>query len=350
MKASSMKRALLGLCLGAVAFSAPASAQARFIPNLNPVAGNFDLIGRSGMMRLRLPPPETCITFEEFLAGARVSTINTVEGPVTVDAENPAFPSLNAAVIFDSANPTGEDPDLGTPNETFGGPGIGVGGEAGSPFENAVAKGNLLIIAEDLVDADNDGLIDDPDDMDLPGASITFDFSGIGTVEVESMSFVDGEDERPPTSIELYAPGGVLLTSIPVMQPGDNGIVTVPVDVQNVEVAILRINGSTSVDDVCFRPMVDCNDNGRQDSDDINDGTSNDCNNNDIPDECEPDCDMDGIPDECEPDCDNDGTPDDCEPDCDNDGTPDDCEPDCDNDGAGRLRTGLRQRRHAGRL
>ncbi|MFT4538569.1 MAG: hypothetical protein ACI835_001005 [Planctomycetota bacterium] len=94
--------------------------------------------------------------------------------------------------------------------------------------------------------------------------------------------------------------------------------------------------------------IIDCNNNGTNDADDIQNGTSQDCNNNGIPDECEADCDNDGIPDDCEVDCNNNGTPDDCEsftdcnnngipddcePDCDNDGIPDDCEPDCDNDG-----------------
>jgi hypothetical protein len=34
------------------------------------------------------------------------------------------FPGQNAAMIFDSSNPTGGDWDLGTPNEMFGGPAL----------------------------------------------------------------------------------------------------------------------------------------------------------------------------------------------------------------------------------
>jgi hypothetical protein len=335
MRAFRLFRSVVGLCIATAALSAsPATAQFFNVGNF-PTAGEIQAMGRFGSFIKRLAPPETCITFDGFGAGAIVDTISTADGDVTVNAINPTFPSLNAAIIFDSANPTGEDPDLGTPNETFGGPGVGVGGEMGSAFENAVAKGNLLIIADDLVDANNDGFVDDPDDADEEGASVTLDFSAVGngTVEVESMTFLDGETRRPPTQINLFAPGGALLASIPATQPGDNGIVTVAIDVQNVESIVVLINGSTSIDDVCYRLMEDCNDNGIQDSDDINNGTSADCNNNDIPDECEPDCDNDGTPDDCEPDCDNDGIPDDCEPDCDSDGTPDDCEPDCDNDG-----------------
>ena len=48
--------------------------------------------------------------------------------------------------IFDSAVPT-YDQDLGTPNQQFGGPGVGSGGSA-PPGENRYAKGNLIIISE----------------------------------------------------------------------------------------------------------------------------------------------------------------------------------------------------------
>jgi hypothetical protein len=94
----------------------------------------------------------------------------------------------------------------------------------------------------------------------------------------------------------------------------------------------------------------DCNNNGVDDSQDIANGTSADCNGNGVPDECEADCDGDGTPDACEDDCNGNGTPDDCESltdcngngipdvcetfsDCDGNGVPDECQPDCDGDG-----------------
>jgi hypothetical protein len=64
-------------------------------------------------------------------------------------------------------------------------------------------------------------------------------------------------------------------------------------------------------------PIIDCNNNQIDDSIDIQNGTSQDCNQNGIPDECEPDCDKDGIPDACEiGDCDGDGIPNDCDTPC----------------------------------
>ncbi len=47
-------------------------------------------------------------------------------------------------------------------------------------------------------------------------------------------------------------------------------------------------------------PIEDCNNNGVNDVDDLNDGTSDDCNLNLIPDECESDLDGDGVTDECD--------------------------------------------------
>jgi hypothetical protein len=76
----------------------------------------------------------------------------------------------SSAIIFDSSDPSGGDFDLGTPNETCGGPGRGSGGEAGEPGENCTPYGNLLIIADDIVDVVRPfGVVDDPDDEEEGG-------------------------------------------------------------------------------------------------------------------------------------------------------------------------------------
>lgn len=64
------------------------------------------------------------------------------------------------AMIFDSSNPSGDDWDLGTPNEKFGGPGKGIGGESGL-YKNDKPLGNVVIVSEDE-DAS------DPDDSEYP--------------------------------------------------------------------------------------------------------------------------------------------------------------------------------------
>ena len=78
---------------------------------------------------------------------------------VTLSAESDGT-GTDTLIIFDSANPTGGDGDLQTP-----GPGA----------NNDEALGNLLIIAENTVDGDGDGLVDVPDDEEN-GGTIVIDF------------------------------------------------------------------------------------------------------------------------------------------------------------------------------
>jgi hypothetical protein len=87
-----------------------------------------------------------------------------------------------AARIYDTSNPDGADPDLGSPNEDCGGPGKGSGGGLNSPYSNCVALGNVLIIQSSNKD--------DPDDSS-GGGSITFEFDGIAFVEVIAILDID---------------------------------------------------------------------------------------------------------------------------------------------------------------
>lgn len=77
--------------------------------------------------------------------------------------------------------------------------------------------------------------------------------------------------------------------------------------------------------DVVVGPVVDCNDNGIEDAEDIATGTSQDCNGNAVPDECDVadgtslDCNGNGVPDDCDisggtsSDSNTNGVPDECE-------------------------------------
>ncbi|MCH9003277.1 MAG: hypothetical protein IIC02_11945, partial [Planctomycetes bacterium] len=86
---------------------------------------------------------------------------------------------------------------------------------------------------------------------------------------------------------------------------------------------------------------IDCNDNGEEDSCDIDSGFSEDCDGNGLPDECDPlgDCNENGIQDICDiaagnsQDCNGNRVPDECETDCNGNGLPDECEIDPDGDG-----------------
>ncbi len=127
----------------------------------------------------------------------------------------------SSLIVFDSAGPTGGDVDLGTPNEDFGGPGIGVGGRAGQPGQNDRALGKLLVIAEDITDAlPADGIVDDPDD-EAGGGVITFDFDF--PVIVHRVVLVDIDVEAVHFSLEN---GGSLIGTAMSNDKGDNSLQT----------------------------------------------------------------------------------------------------------------------------
>lgn len=186
----------------------------------------------------------------ELSAGAGVS--GSLPGSIAVTGFSSAFgPGVNPVVIFDSANPTGGDLDLGTPSFLYGGPGVG-----GAGATNDIALGNVAIIAENLIDGNGDDLIDVPDDADLLGSYMEFDFSGAGTgkgngkkastVTVTSLTFVDVEAEQGEagTFVELSGPG--LPTNLIAIPPtGDNGVATITgISLAGVDRMRVNFNGS----------------------------------------------------------------------------------------------------------
>ena len=186
-------------------------------------------------------------------AGTIVNTIESDGGTVvSVSCLNPALGAANAAMIFDSNNPTGGDVDLGTPNSDFGGPGIdadgnaATGGNAGSPFQNNVTLDNILIVSEDLNSAN-------PDDADVVGASCTINFPS--DVEVSSIDILDVEADEPAASVQLKDGGGATLNTVTLPQTGDNGHAMVSLGpTSGVRQMIVLLNGSGAIDNIVFTP------------------------------------------------------------------------------------------------
>ncbi len=127
---------------------------------------------------------------DSVMVAGRVITDQFQDAGIAISAENTNGPDL--AILFDSANPTGGDDDLRTPN-----PG-GV--------NNTVALGHLLIIAENSNDGNGDQIIDVPDD-DADGGSIYFDFSDKATVS--SVTLVDIDEVRG-TQLRFYRNGDLM--------------------------------------------------------------------------------------------------------------------------------------------
>ncbi len=185
-----------------------------------------------------------CITFETFATGEIVSSITTQVGEVTVSGFNPNLPAgTNAAMIFDSSNPTGDDDDLGSPNEDFGGPGIGVAGQAGAKFQNDRALGKVLIVSMDL-DSSN------PDDEASPQQTLTFNFPQ--PVTLEHINLMDVESATGAHFL-LYGPGDALLADIPSSSIGDNGLQLVNLGpTASVVKMLVQLNSSGAIDNLCY--------------------------------------------------------------------------------------------------
>lgn len=176
------------------------------------------------------PVPGQQIDDEYGELGLTVSAVNNTGGP-------------NMAIVFDSTTPTGGDTDLATP-----GPGTG----------NDESLGQLLIIAENDFDADNDGLVDDPDD-EQKGGVISFAFDV--PTEVESVRLVDIDDQMP-SEIRYVIEGVAGFTTVPVNDVGDNGVQEVLIGDGKVELLEVYFGGSGAVADILLFPcpiVVDFN-------------------------------------------------------------------------------------------
>ena len=235
-----MKRSLLLLAGFALVFSACTS------DSLDPSSENA--VNLQGSMTSDM----VIIDFEEFNVGDIVSETSPqgCDGTIGVFALNPhpSVPDTNAAMVFDSSNPTGGDFDLGTPNSFYGGPGIS---EDGDQTSNDTALGNVLIITEDFDSSD-------PDDSYVAGSYYEFDFSGYGNGAVTMIGF-DMLDLDPPgagglsTVVKLYDAGSTLLFEKTLDYGQDNAKQFVDLEgTPGVSRMVLELNNSGAIDNIKF--------------------------------------------------------------------------------------------------
>jgi uncharacterized repeat protein (TIGR01451 family) len=149
------------------------------------------------------PLPAGTVVDNEYVAiGMHVSTDDPLNHP---------------AMIFDSADPTPGDKDLGSPNQDFGGPGSGSGGGLGQAGANQLALGKVLIVS-----ADGDPSV--PDDSDDGGTLIfQFDFP----VYVDEVGFLDVDAGETGGTVEAFDAGGSSIAVAPIDDPGNNSVQTV---------------------------------------------------------------------------------------------------------------------------
>jgi hypothetical protein len=152
-----------------------------------------------------------------------------------VSAENNVPGHPDKAIVFDSSNVSGEDTDLATP-------GYGPG--------NDEPLGNLLIVAEDDVDADFDGLVDDPDD-EAGGGFLNFDFDE--PVSICSAVILDIDEDNPTRILISFADGSPQAVLF-VPNAGDNSVQYVGMDYSGVSRLQFAFGGSGAIAQIQFVP------------------------------------------------------------------------------------------------
>lgn len=180
------------------------------------------------------------IDFEDFDAGTIVDNEYFSTLGVTVSARGVGF-APDAAVIFDTQNPTGNDDDLGGPFAP--GPGNMLG---------SLSPGNVLILQEnDTCDAFT---CTNPDDQGArPGGTISFAFEE--AVSITSIDFFDVEGPETGTVVFFGATGNILNTLDILSTGGDNLWMRMFMDVGGVYAMDINLGGSGAIDNVQYVPV-----------------------------------------------------------------------------------------------
>lgn len=189
------------------------------------------------------------IDFDGYAAGTVIDNEYSALG-VTIAANNGRSSGPDIAMIFDSSAPTGNDYDLGTPNQNFSGLGVGSGGSSGAVGENSQALGNVLIISED-------GDSNDPDD-EAHGGTITFTFDN--AVRIDHIGLLDIDtNENGGTVVTLMTNSGQQSFNIAAL--GNNSFQQIPIDVDEVTSLVVTFPGSGAITELKFtkpNEMVEC--------------------------------------------------------------------------------------------
>ena len=180
------------------------------------------------------------------LAGQDVGDAYASWGIDTIIWATMAMTSYGTPIAFDSSNPTGGDWDLGTPNQAFGGPGVGSGGGPG-PYQNDWEQGNLLIVAENTIDANGDGYVDNPDDNAGGG---WFVFSYDQPTCVFGTTIIDTDANETTPDLLQFAPNGSQIAWVNTPVTGGNGVTVITYEYCGVDHSMFDIYGSGAFDDI----------------------------------------------------------------------------------------------------
>ncbi|MGW8226300.1 MAG: hypothetical protein ACWGOY_11230 [Anaerolineales bacterium] len=179
------------------------------------------------------------IDFSGLAEGAIVSSLSNgrgisgdpIEGSISVFGFNPDTrgnlppntpPNTNTAMIFDATC---------------------AGGCTGGDFDLEFPElGNGLIISEDLDSSD-------PDDADEENAFFRFDFSNFGPGKVNVKSLIVADVDEATGEI-ILSRDGIPMDPIPFAPTGDHMYEVVQLNIQNIDLMVVDLNGSGMIDNI----------------------------------------------------------------------------------------------------
>lgn len=179
---------------------------------------------RNGDLTALVPCPPT-LDFEFAGNGAAVEPGDIISdqwGPagITISTESP---QSSPAMIFDSAAAGAGNEDIMTPNEDFGGPGLGSGGEATRSGRNALPRGHVLVISED-------GNSSNPTPA-ATGGYIDFELDPI-VARLTEVHVINAR--RSDGTVIAYDGNGDVIVERPILATGANSFQIVPIGAFNV--------------------------------------------------------------------------------------------------------------------
>jgi len=150
---------------------------------------------------------------------------------VTISGASNSNPGGNAAMIFDSNNPTGGDADLGGPFD-----------DPTTAINEMLDAGNILIVSED-------GDTSNPDD---DGAGGVLEFLFDTEVTFLGLKLFDINDQESIT-IDLFNAAGALIASFTnAIVTADNEFMVLATNIPSVLRMTITLSGSGAIDDVMF--------------------------------------------------------------------------------------------------
>ncbi len=211
--------------------------------------------------RLDCCPNCFCVDFGQFKAGDTVNIINSKLSPaITFSSVATDTVYGGPLIIFNSSNPSCDQTCLGSPNNDFGGPGVGVGGGEFissstyilNPAANSQNLGNVLVISDTRCNpkaSSKGGII-----------TVTFQcpviFCQAGFLNICSGDSCSNMSSTCNNYVELLDSTGAIINTYILNNYGANSYQVITPNQNGVSKLVISFSGATALTSLCFRCEV----------------------------------------------------------------------------------------------